>query len=83
MAASPQLQSFLEQENVRMQMQQTVAKITEVCWDKCMGNSLPTAVRLHFVEDGQHANSITWTLSYFLVNCVNLNVFVACEAACR
>jgi len=33
---SPELQNFLRQEQARAQMQQTIAKLTDVCWNKCM-----------------------------------------------
>lgn len=33
---SPELQQFLAQEQAKAQLQQTVAKVTETCWDKCM-----------------------------------------------
>jgi import inner membrane translocase subunit TIM8 len=34
---SPELQQFLMQEKAKAQMQQTVAKLTEKCWDTCVG----------------------------------------------
>ena len=34
---TPELQEFIMKEQVRAQIQQTVARVTEVCWDKCIG----------------------------------------------
>lgn len=34
---SPELQSFLVQEQAKAQMQQTVARLTDQCWEKCIG----------------------------------------------
>lgn len=34
---SPELQQFLMQEKAKAQMQQTVAKLTDKCWDTCVG----------------------------------------------
>mmetsp|Transcript_5253 Transcript_5253/g.15051 ORF Transcript_5253/g.15051 Transcript_5253/m.15051 type:complete len:86 (+) Transcript_5253:234-491(+) len=35
---SPELQRFIMMEQEKAQLQQTVAKLTETCWDKCMGS---------------------------------------------
>ena len=32
-----EMQEFLMREQVRAQVQQTVARVTEVCWEKCIG----------------------------------------------
>lgn len=37
-AASPELQHFLQQEQAKAQLQQTVSRLTDECWDKCLGN---------------------------------------------
>ncbi|KAG7670423.1 hypothetical protein Ndes2526B_g00175 [Nannochloris sp. 'desiccata'] len=40
---SPQLQQFIMQEQAKAQLQQTISRLTDECWDKCMsspGNSL-------------------------------------------
>lgn len=34
---SPELQQFLLNEQAKAQMQQTVARLTDTCWDKCVG----------------------------------------------
>ncbi len=34
---SPELQQFLMNEQAKAQMQQTVARLTDTCWDKCAG----------------------------------------------
>ncbi|CAK0736909.1 hypothetical protein CVIRNUC_000823 [Coccomyxa viridis] len=34
---SPELQQFLVQEQAKAQMQQTVARLTDACWEKCIG----------------------------------------------
>ncbi|CAL5218472.1 g157 [Coccomyxa viridis] len=34
---SPELQQFLMAEQAKAQMQQTVARLTDTCWDKCIG----------------------------------------------
>ncbi|KAL6778803.1 TIM8 [Auxenochlorella protothecoides x Auxenochlorella symbiontica] len=34
---SPQLQQFIMEEQAKAQLQQTVARLTDECWDKCMG----------------------------------------------
>lgn len=36
--ASPQLQQFIVQEQAKAQLQQTVARLTDECFDKCIGN---------------------------------------------
>jgi len=35
---SPQFRQFVQQEQVRMQLQQTVARLTDECWDKCISS---------------------------------------------
>ena len=37
-AASAQLQQFIEHEQQVVQVQQMIAKLTEVCWDKCISS---------------------------------------------
>lgn len=34
---SPEMQAFLVQENARRELQQTVASLTAICWEKCVG----------------------------------------------
>ncbi|KAK9822906.1 hypothetical protein WJX74_003481 [Apatococcus lobatus] len=34
----PELQAALQEETQRAQIQQTIARVTEVCWEKCIGN---------------------------------------------
>lgn len=36
--ASPQLQHFIQQEQAKAQLQQTVSRLTDECWEKCVGN---------------------------------------------
>lgn len=35
---SPQLQQFILQEQAKAQLQQTVARLTDECWDKCISS---------------------------------------------
>ncbi|KAJ7559856.1 hypothetical protein O6H91_04G104300 [Diphasiastrum complanatum] len=37
--ATAELQSFLEQEKQRAMLNELVAKLTDVCWDKCITGS--------------------------------------------
>ena len=34
---TPEMQEFILREQMRAQVQQTVARVTDVCWDKCIG----------------------------------------------
>lgn len=34
---TPEMQEFIMREQMRAQVQQTVARVTDVCWDKCIG----------------------------------------------
>jgi mitochondrial import inner membrane translocase subunit TIM8 len=40
---SPELQSFIEREQQLAQVQQMIATLTDVCWDKCLGSGSPGA----------------------------------------
>ena len=44
-AASPQLQQFIAQEQAKAQLQQTVSRLTEECWDKCISSPGPAGGR--------------------------------------
>ena len=34
---TPEMQEFIMREQMRAQVQQTVARVTDVCWEKCLG----------------------------------------------
>ena len=36
-AASPEMQQFLVQQQAQAQLQQTISRLTDECWSKCMG----------------------------------------------
>lgn len=36
-AASAAMQAFIQEENQKAAVQQIIAKLTDTCWDKCMG----------------------------------------------
>jgi mitochondrial import inner membrane translocase subunit TIM8 len=35
--AAAQMQAFIAEENQKAAVQQIIAKLTDTCWDKCMG----------------------------------------------
>lgn len=36
-AAAARMQAFIAEENQKAQVQQIISKLTDTCWDKCMG----------------------------------------------